>query len=330
MGKRSSRSRKGLSTAVGTAFFIIVVIISMSSMWAIGAFQARYQAVTQQMNEWDTERISENLNVRSLTQPVSKMSGQKYDINITVDNNGGVTVNIARIYVLDQNNNKLNVSDPMNLSATQPRFGFNHSTINTGEVSHVIPVSVTPNLASALSASHKCRIILTTDRGRQFSYAYPSPSGAGGGGYSITIDESSDNFQYVAGGTTFISAYSKPRGQAALYRLLLKNTTAKAIVLMSGCTMLQVDTSGSSTNAKYVVSDQTTRSNNLIAFSSQTINAGSSKYVYFAASFPGGTTITYDPNKNDWMLVGFFIVYEFEGDTTIYNLGTPVLTQYLT
>ena len=176
MGKRSSRSRKGLSTAVGTAFFIIVVIISMSSMWAIGAFQARYQEVTDKMNVWDTERISENLNVRSVSQPVSKMSGQKYDINITVDNNGGVTVNIARIYVLDQNNNKLNVSDPMNLSATQPRFGFNHSTINTGEVSHVIPVSVTPNLASALSASHECRIILTTDRGRQFSYAYPPPS----------------------------------------------------------------------------------------------------------------------------------------------------------
>ena len=178
LGKRSSRSRKGLSTAVGTAFYIIVVLISLSSMWAIGAFQARYQEVTDQMNDWDTERISENLNVRNVSQPVSKISGQKYDINITVDNNGGVTVNIARIYVLDQNNNKLNVSDPMNLSKTQPpaRFGFNHSEINTGEVSHVIPVSVTPNLASALSASHECRIILTTDRGRQFSYAYPPPS----------------------------------------------------------------------------------------------------------------------------------------------------------
>ena len=78
MRKRSLRSRKGLSTAVGTAFYIIVVMISLSSMWAIGAFQARYQAVTDKMNVWDTERISENLNVRILTMPESMDGGTWY------------------------------------------------------------------------------------------------------------------------------------------------------------------------------------------------------------------------------------------------------------
>jgi hypothetical protein len=181
MRRRSIKSRKGIGTAIGTAFFIIIVLMSIVAFWTISGYEIATQNVRQTMTKWDVERISENLNVRNVSQPVSKMSGQKYDVNIIVDNNGGVTVNIARIYVLDQNNNDLNVSGPMNLSATQPRFGFNQSTINTGEVSHIIPVSVTPNLASALSASHKCRIILTTDRGRQFSYTYPPPNSGGAG-----------------------------------------------------------------------------------------------------------------------------------------------------
>jgi len=175
LGKRSLRSRKGLSTAVGTAFYIIVVMISLSSMWAIGAFQARYQAVTDKMNVWDTERISENLNIRSVNNTIQQIGQLKYNFSMTVDNNGGVAVNIARIYFLDQTNNKLNISDPINGSAPKPRRGFNYSTINTGEVSHVIAVNVTTQLSLALKASHPCRIILTTDRGRQFSYNYPPP-----------------------------------------------------------------------------------------------------------------------------------------------------------
>ncbi|MCX6659144.1 MAG: hypothetical protein NTX81_02000 [Candidatus Bathyarchaeota archaeon] len=258
MGKRSLRSRKGLSTAVGTAFYIIVVLISLSSMWAIGAFQARYQAVTDKMNVWDTERISENLNIRSVSQPVSKMSGQKYDINIVVDNNGGVTVNIARIYVLDQNNNKLNVSDPMNLSATQPRFGFNHSTINTGEVSHVIPVSVTPNLASALSTSppHECRIILTTDRGRQFSYNYPPPESAPGPSLAYTSGSMKVNY-------TAPTVWKDPYMLHDIFYYNLKNNKLRVkanftnisghdITIASGNVLLQIADAGANDKTYYI------------------------------------------------------------------------------
>jgi hypothetical protein len=149
-------------------------------MWAIGAFQARYQAVTNKMNAWDTERISENLNVRSVSTTMLQIGQLKYNFSMTVDNNGGVTVNIARIYFLDQTKNKLNISNPINGSAPKPRLGFNYSVINVGEVSHVIAVNVTAKLSRALINSTLCRIILTTDRGRQFSYSYPPPTGPPG------------------------------------------------------------------------------------------------------------------------------------------------------
>ena len=349
MGKRSSRSRKGLSTAVGTAFFIIVVMISLSSMWAIGAFQARYQEVTDKMNAWDTQRISENLNIRKVDPPaeVSNVAQTVYWYNFTiyVDNNGGVTVNIARIYVLDQDNNELYIVDPNALSATPPPLGFlsRNSTINTGEVSRVIRVSEpeisrgNPGLLATALLNYKCRIILTTDRGRQFSYSYPAPSsGAGGGGYAIVVSDNTYNFRYMD--TKYSDAQwsnawikiSSASNWNPLYKVLLNNTTTKTVVVQNGSYMLQI---GQSANVvRFIVSSSSDIHNSHpTPFVTQTIPAKSSAWLFFAASLPV-------PQHGDWvgdpgqsyLHTSFTICFNYQGDPENRILSLPAMGQRIT
>jgi len=328
LGKRSLRSRKGLSTAVGTAFYIIVVMISLSSMWAIGAFQARYQAVTDKMNVWDTERISENLNVRSVNNTIRQIGQLKYNFSMTVDNNGGVAVNIARIYFLDQTKNKLNISDPINGSAPKPRLGFNYSVINVGEVSHVIAVNVTTQLSLALKASHPCRIILATDRGRQFSYAYPpSSQGEGGIGYAIIISDGTDNFQYqdkINAYHVWTSAWFKSKTIAnnhPLYRIALQNATPKRLQLHSVSYMH--DQSTGQDTIRYIVSNTTDVDNsNPIPFSSQTINPLSTSYVYFARDNDTGNWV--GDGDTGYAQVGFLLAFNYEGESEARVITLPV------
>ena len=339
LGKRSSRSRKGLSTAVGTAFFIIVVIISMSAIWALSSFQARYQGVTDQMNAWDTQRISENLNIRNVdnTTFVEQFGTHKlnYNFSITVDNNGGETLNIVRIYVYNQSaptnetSKRLWIYNPINASAMQPRSGLNHSNVNTGEVAHVIAVNGTK-----FRGSFRYRIILTTDRGRQFSYSYPPSGGAGGGGYALVIDDSHNNFQYAVGAdTTFKSAYVKQKAgdPDVLYRVLIKNTTGKKIFFWNNCSMVQTNYAGGANTIRYPVANTST-SVHLVAFSSQTVNSNSSQYLYFAAESPGTAQwmVAGDPTKASYYFIGLIIAFEYEGETTVRHFGLPPLTQQLT
>ena len=322
----------------------------MSSMWAIGAFQARYQAVTDKMNVWDTERISENLNIRDVSRIVEVLkSGVKwYNLTIFVDNNGGVTVNIARIYVLDQDLNKLYTIDPNALTAIPPTLGFlsRNSTINTGEVSRLILVSEpeitqgTPGaLASALKASHKCRIILATDRGRQFSYSYPSSSGSGGGGYAIIIDDASENFQYAAGNMmAFQSATVKVKGtDHTLYRVKIRNTTDKLILLTNKCEMLHMTGAQGQATPRWIVSPANLNRlptgniplDGLTVFSTQSIASGASEYIYLAASAVGGTTFLSEPGQGDY-LVSFILYFKYDGETEERNIPMPAMPQELT
>ena len=340
LSKRSSRSRKGLSTAVGTAFFIIVVIISMAAIWALSSFQARYQGITDQMNDWDTQRISENLNIRSVdnTTLVEQFGAHNlnYNFSITVDGNGGVPVNIVSIYVynqsrpVNQSSKRLWIYNPINASAGQPRSGFNHSMVNTGEVAHVIAVNGTK-----FRGSFQYRIILTTDRGRQFSYSYPPPSGGGGGGggYALVVDDSHNNFQYAAGSsTTFATAYVLPNNlNNIVYRVLIKNTTAKNIVLMNNCSMNDAIYSGGGWTQRYIVGNTSTPPNH-VAFPSQgqTINSNSSQYVYFAADAPGSTTWKNDPANKGVYFVGWIIAFRYQSESEVRHFGLPALTKELT
>jgi hypothetical protein len=307
----------------------------MSAIWALSSFQARYQGITDQMNDWDTQRISENLNIRSVdnTTLVETFGTHalNYNFSITVDGNGGETVNIVRIYVYNQSapasalSKRLWIYNPINASA-QPRSGFNHSIVNTGEVAHVIAVNGTK-----FRGSFQYRIILTTDRGRQFSYSYPPPAGqGGGGGYAVVLADDQYNFVYKATGVpNWRSAYSKPVGTSnTLYRILIKNTTNNSIILQSNSSMLQMAGKVGQVQRRYIVSNQSTVSS-LVAFTSQTINSGAEQFVYFAATAENGATFQGEPGKSEW-LVTYMMIFKYSGDPEYRSIGFPALAQELT
>ena len=361
LGKRSLRSRKGLSTAVGTAFYIIVVMISLSSMWAIGAFQARYQAVTDKMNVWDTERISENLNVRILTMPESMDGGTWYKFKIRVDNNGGVAVNIARIYFKylhtypppDTTRTVLNITDPVGWSVTPPPLGFlsTNSTINTGEGSHVIPVSVpvtgtppvTPLLVTQLQNSQACSIILTTDRGRQFSYSYPPPDTGGGGvgpaniGYLVVTFQSSSLLytDYTHLSTTPAWDDLNHGADTVVWHLNITNVGKRPItLLMASRLILASSTTGNMvvTGPWYISQPPTAvppgwnRGNNPTGVpgytDNQIIQSGTSQWVAFGSDVSGGAStystghripgVGFATNDVAWVFLEFRYLYGTE------------------
>ena len=347
MRRRSIKSRKGIGTAIGTAFFIIIVLISIATFWTISSYEITAQNVRQQMTQRDTDRISEDLFIRGVNSIIILPPPQRYNFSLIVDNTGGVLVNIARIYILNQTGynanstleplarvRSLKIYNPLNKSAPTPqRFtGFNNSdsAINTGEVSHVIRLNGT-----MLNSAYQYRIILTTDRGRQFSYTYPPPSGygSGGGGYSLVIDDSHNNFQYAAGADpTFKSAYVLPKSKNNIvYRVLIKNTTTKNIVLMNNCSMNDASYSGGHWLQRYNVGNTSTPANH-VAFPSQgqTINANSSQYVYFAADVPGSTTWLDDQTTQGVYYVGFILAFRYQGETELRHFGLPSLTKELT
>jgi hypothetical protein len=312
----------------------------MSAIWALSSFQARYQGVTDQMNDWDTQRISENLNIRNVdnTTLVEQFGAHNlnYNFSITVDNNGGETVNIVRIYVYNQSaptnktSKRLWIYNPINASAMQPRSGLNHSTINTGEVAHVIAVNGTK-----FRGSFQYGIILTTDRGRQFSYSYPPPSQSGGSGnYPIVMLADHDNFQYKIPTQDWKGAYSKPRSQGTktLYRILLRNATNKTIIWWGNSTMQQLTSSGGTNKVtRYIVSNQTNVNNaNPTALVSQEIHPGADQYVYFAGDAIVNPGWQDDPSTKGSYLLGFVLCFNYQGETEVRNTSLPVIIQDLT
>jgi hypothetical protein len=352
MHRHSIKSRKGIGTAIGTAFFIIIVLLSISAFWTISSYEINTQNVRQTMTSWDTDRISENLVVRSLRTPSNNAS--HYTFDLLVDNSGGVTVKVARIYIYNQtaikdtngtrSNRALGTFNSKNLTACI--IGFVNGTIDKGEVGHMIavnnsaPYPTRTLLGTNLSTANAFRIVLTTDRGRQFSYTYPPPSGSGsgGGGYAIVIDDV-DNFQYAAGTMTqFSSAALKvQKTDHTLYRVRIKNTTNKVIQLRNKSEMLHMTGAQGQTTQRYIVSpDNQNRLptnnillNGLTVFSTQSIASNSSAYICFAATGVGGTTFQSEPGQA-LFAVGTILVFNYGGETQERTLPLPVFPQELT
>ncbi|MCW3976000.1 MAG: hypothetical protein NWE86_07150, partial [Candidatus Bathyarchaeota archaeon] len=79
MLKKIFYCKKGISSAIGAAFFIGLVLASLISIHLMDAYQTRYLNVREDMIEWDIDRFSENLNITRIEQP-SSYSNYTYDI----------------------------------------------------------------------------------------------------------------------------------------------------------------------------------------------------------------------------------------------------------
>lgn len=319
MGKKIFNSNKGVSTAIGSAFFIIIVVVSLGTFWAISDFESRYQDVRQDMNEWDIERFSENMKVKNVESPSTSIN---YTYDIIVDNIGGVYTNIVRVYIYDQTNGTLQIFDRQEGNGS----GFINPIINVGELDHQVSVK-----GDSIDNGNKYRIILATDRGRQFSITYPEESSSGGG-YALIMADDNDNFQYIAGSnTTFKSAFVKPKGtDNTLYRVRLNNTTERKIIFHENTTFLQMVGAPGSVDPRFIVDNSSSIPDNLVAFSSQSIDSGESEYLYFAADAPGGTNFEDESSNKAYYLVAVLVYFYYDGDPELRNISTPAIAQELT
>ncbi|MBS7657920.1 MAG: hypothetical protein QXL69_00070 [Candidatus Bathyarchaeia archaeon] len=334
MIKKSIHSRKGVGTALGAVFYIGLVILSLATLILISSYQMKYLQARDEMFEWDIKRMSENLNIISINQPSNRLG---YTFDIIVNNTGGVLVKIARIYIYDNNEDKLwGIFDKQK---TPGENGFINGEIIPGEGNHVISVKAQKALAN--EPVYRYRIIVATERGRQFSFSYPSPppftEGFGIIEYPIVIMASHDNFQYMDSSNAalfFKSAYIKPtsskKDDNPLYRVLVNNPTERKIILMNNCSMLQLTSAGGQITQRFIVSNKTSiKDPKPIPFTIQIINPHSAQYLYFAGSEPENPEWVLDPGKGDY-IVAFMIWFKYEGETEVRALPLPPLIQRLT
>ncbi len=326
MVKRPKSSRTGVSTAIGAVFFMILIVASLTAIQVIDAYQTRYQQIRDSMAEWDINRMSENLNITSLRQPSEDTD---YTFDLIISNEGGVFTKVIRVYVYDST-----IEDLFRLYDKQSSLideGFAGGEIIQGEKNYRLKINSTDALQS--SPLYRYRIIVCTERGRQFSYNYPSPFQVGfGGGYPLIIGDR-DNFQYTAGiMTNFEEAYVKARGtDRTLYRLAINNTTDKRIYFHQNCTMLHMQGAVGAITERFIVSNRSWSWNDtLYSFSSHSVAPGDRTYLCYASTLIGGNEWQSEPIQKDYYVIGFIIWFNYEGDPEIRNVSLPTIVQELT
>jgi len=174
MGREVGRGlarRRGVSTIIGSLFFILILLIGLSLFtWEIREFDD-YNAVIMGMVESDTERLSELLAFEPpvIDPDVADLGGGLYRITALLKNHGGVDVNVTRIYI-HESTGAMAIVDR---SDGGPE-GFTGGYIPTGSVSH--PVTITSTLDpvdGAEASNYTYEIRVATERGRTFTSSYP-------------------------------------------------------------------------------------------------------------------------------------------------------------
>ncbi len=180
--RRFVRAKKGMSTIFGGLFFIILILMGFNLMlWGFIQYD-NYNSSLFKMNQNDQLATSENLVPASPGAQNLTSTG----FNIPVNNLGGTTVSIARIYISNISptggthctNSDPNSQGPCIVdtgSGTQNCAGngncfFTNGNVAAGVINQLIHVTgVTLNDGSGY------KIILSSTRGRLFSFFYPWP-----------------------------------------------------------------------------------------------------------------------------------------------------------
>ena len=258
--RRFIRAKKGMSTVFGGLFFVILILMGFNLMlWSFIQYDA-YNTTLRSMNQSDQLTISENL---VPTNPGAQ-NFTTTSFNIPVNNLGGTTVSISRIYIM--NISPTGSSNCTNLGAsagpcivdspgTQNCAGngvcvFTSGNIAAGEINHLIHVSgVTLNDGSGY------KVILSSTRGRVFSFFYPWPVtpvnvGNPGGNFvtnigplSIYFDYRSFNFTQGAQ-TTSQSAFCIPSSTNVVFWLRIANSATDSSVTIRDTTIMQLQAYG--------------------------------------------------------------------------------------
>jgi hypothetical protein len=215
--------RKAVSTMIGGIIVLSLFLIALTSMVVVNQQYDAYLGLAERMTQKDVDRTSEGIvAVYPGLTPVNCGSCNLRQYNMTLANEGGVEVQIARIYInstiqpSQPNQPGCTISDypvttaPCVLGAApitattrfaSMSFALNDSLISSGEFHHSVrfwlPIAMTlPNVTVTPSNS----IWIVTMRGRVFSFTWPFPAvgqNAGGAGSQMSISTGSMKVAYT-------------------------------------------------------------------------------------------------------------------------------------
>jgi hypothetical protein len=316
---RFVRAKKGMSTIFGALFFVILILMGFNLMlWNFAQFDA-YNRVVTTMGLRDQQRSAE---VLTFNPPGITNTGSPF--NFTVNNIGGVTATITRIYI--QNLAPLNGGSPCqgSLCIADPTGSptFNNPNIKTGESFHIVTVT-----GIAIDNSGY-RIVVATTRGNEFSFYFPWPSNLGGGSNSnstntahgaLDVKFDLNSFNFTRGSQTVpVPGWTVPYNTPLVYWVKVVNNAISPITLSQYTSLYFVcyqDRFGAGsqytlcpeTDLSYVVDSGTMNPNSLLPY-----DEVNNPYVIPAAT-PSG------PN-------GFKVV-KFGSICPAQQCGTPIPNQ---
>jgi len=341
--RRFVHAKKGMSTIFGGLFFIILILMGFNLMlWGFIQYD-NYNTSTFKMSQNDQLATSENL---VPTNPGAQNFSNTSPIgfNIPVNNLGGTTVSIARIYITNISPTGGTQCTSSGASAgpcivdsgagTQNCAGngncyFTNGNIGAGEINHLIHVN-----AIAINDGSGYKVILSSTRGRLFSFFYPwpvslinnNPNGqfvTNIGPLSIYFDFKSFNFTQGSQ-TQSQSAFCMPSSTTAVIWVRLANTATDSVVTLQGSTMMQMQPYSANGFGQFVrtwiVSPTSinpasvtgyNQGTNPYTLPAATANGPASTVnVYFGGSSQGGTGGVSFGRDDNWLtFIGFYYNY---------------------
>ena len=344
--RRLARSRKGMSTIFGGLFFIILILMGFNLMvWGFVQYDS-YNHVITSMSQRDQQAISENI------VPVNpggvNFNNANNTFDIVVNNLGGISVSIARIYLQNispTNNLQCSNSAPpvpcvINPAPSAP-FSFTAGNIPAGVINYHIHVQ-----GLVINDGSGYKVILASTRGRLFTFYYPWPQTLTNGGtgvfttnvgpLAIYFDFKSFNFTKGTDATSQ-SAFCIPSGTSLVLWVKISNTATDSNVTLRASTIIQLEAYGVSGFGQfvtdYVVDGRTINPSNLTPYNEGTppgtTGGGGNPYILAAANpvtgpaaptvikFGSGTqsgasliSIGKASSTDQWiMFIGFYYIY---------------------
>jgi hypothetical protein len=276
---RFVRAKKGMSTIFGGLFFIILILMGFNLMlWGFIQYD-NYNSSLFKMNQNDQLATSENL----VPANPGAQNFTSTSFNIPVNNLGGTTVSIARIYIAnisptggtqctssDPNSQGPCIVDPG--AGTQNCAGkgkcyFTNGNVAAGVINQLIHVT-----GVSLNDGSGYKVIISSTRGRLFSFFYPWPvtsviGGNAGGNFvsnigplSIYFDLKSWNFTQGAQ-TISQSAFCVPSSTPLVFWVRVANSATDSSVTLRSSSVIQFQGYGVTGNGQvrtFFIVNQTT------------------------------------------------------------------------
>jgi len=230
-------------------------------MWEVSQYDA-YQQLVNRMNQFDIDRMTENLVFRYPgVEVLASTPPYKYDI--IVCNTGGIDINTTRIYIYDQNAGSMVILDRNNSTDF-----YSNGFVKAGASGHEIHVQSNYNVDEI--TGHVYWIKIVTERGRTFSTPYPLPrtiEGPGGAGSFVDVGPIRILFEYYAINYTSRTqlppgapGWSVPGGQYVFFRVILINVGTEKIYLNKTSVMLfmQYAAGGLGSSTSFFILDSST------------------------------------------------------------------------